>query len=168
MKPVIGQPLPPFSLTAVDYRGTQTTVSPESMLGTPFVLFVYPRDNTPACTVEVCQFRDEWSEFRDLGVTVFGVSRDTMRTHQNFIKKSEVPYQLLVDDKRELIGSYGLIINAQMYGKDVTKTARTTYFVTADGILQEIWEDVEPKGHAAAVLAHVRAYLEAAKGNATA
>ncbi|RYG64933.1 peroxiredoxin, partial [bacterium] len=152
MKPAIGQPIPDFNLPAVDFRGNKTEVSPESLKGKPFVLFVYPRDNTPGCTVEVCNFRDLWQEFQELGVTILGVSRDSIRTHQNFIKKSEVPYLLLSDEKRELIGGFGLIINALMYGKDVTKTARTTYFVNAEGVVKEIWEDVVPAGHAKHVL----------------
>jgi peroxiredoxin Q/BCP len=163
MKPAIGQPIPEFSLPAVDYRGTKTDVSPASLKGKPFVLFVYPRDNTPGCTVENCNFRDLWSEFRDLGVTVLGLSRDSIRTHQNFIKKSEIPFQLIADEKREVIGGFDLIINALMYGKDVTKTARTTYFVDAEGIVREIWEDVVPAGHAGAVLEFAREYLQTAK-----
>lgn len=159
MKPVIGEPIPHFSLPSVNFRGVQETVSPESLLGKPFVLFVYPRDNTPGCTVESCNFRDLYLDFKELGVEVLGVSRDTIRTHQNFIKKSELPYPLLADDKRELIGGWGLIINAQMYGKDVTKTARTTYFVDAEGVVREIWEDVVPAGHAGAVLEFVREFL---------
>ena len=159
MKPEIGQPIPPFSLPSVNFRGTQETVSPESLRGKPFVLFVYPRDNTPGCTVESCNFRDLYLDFKELGVEVLGVSRDTIRTHQNFIKKSELPYPLLADDKRELIGGWGLIINAQMYGKDVTKTARTTYFVDAEGIVREIWEEVVPAGHAGQVLEFAREFL---------
>lgn len=159
MKPVIGQKVPSFSLLATDYRGTQTSVSPDTLLGQPFVLFVYPRDNTPGCSVEACNFRDLWLEFRDLGVTVLGLSRDSLRTHGNFIKKNELPYPLLADERRELIGPWGLIINALMYGKDVTKTARTTYFVDKSGIMREIWEEVSPPGHAAAVLSFVREWL---------
>jgi peroxiredoxin Q/BCP len=159
MKPAIGQPIPEFSLPAVDYRGTKTTVSPEVLKGKPFVLFVYPRDATPGCTVETCSFRDLWAEFQEIGVTILGLSRDSIRTHQNFIKKSEIPFPLISDEKRELIGGFGLIINALMYGKDVTKTARTTYFVDAKGTVREIWEDVMPAGHAAEVLRFARAVL---------
>ncbi|HEX9997767.1 MAG TPA: peroxiredoxin [Abditibacterium sp.] len=160
MKPEIGKEVPAFSLPAVDFRGTQTTVSPESLRGKPFVLFVYPRDNTPGCTVESCQFRDLWQEFQEIGVEILGVSRDSIRSHGNFIKKSELPYLLLADEKRELIGAWGLIINAQMYGKDVTKTARTTYFVDADGVVREIWEEVVPLGHASAVLEFCRDFVK--------
>ncbi|PQV62850.1 peroxiredoxin Q/BCP [Abditibacterium utsteinense] len=158
MKPAIGQPVPEFSLPAVDFRGTQTTVSPASLRGKPFVLFVYPRDNTPGCTVEGCNFRDLWSEFNDLNVEILGLSRDSIRSHQNFIKKSELPYRLIADERRELIGGWGLIINAAMYGKDVTKTARFTYFVDAQSIVREIWEDVAPPGHAAQVLTFAREF----------
>ncbi len=159
MKPVIGQQVPEFSLAAIDFRGTQTQISPVSLAGKPFVLFVYPRDNTPGCSVEAIGFRDKWLDFRELGVEVLGLSRDSVRTHGNFIKKNELPYPLLADERRELIGPWGLIINAQMYGKDVTKTARTTYFVDGEGIVREVWEEVAPPGHAAQVLAWVKEFL---------
>ncbi len=167
MKPVIGQSVPPFSLAAIDYRGAQSVVSPESLAGKPFVLFVYPRDNTPGCSVEACNFRDLWQEFRELGVEILGLSRDSVRSHGHFIKKNELPYRLLADERRELIGPWGLIINAQMYGKDVTKTARTTYFFDGAGIVREIWEEVTPPGHAAQVLEWVREWFSA-EGNASA
>ncbi len=159
MKPALGQAVPEFSLPAVDYRGMQTLVSPASLRGKPFVLFVYPRDNTPGCTVEGCNFRDLWADFNEIGVEVLGLSRDSIRSHQNFIKKSELPYRLIADERRELIGGWGLIINAAMYGKDVTKTARTTYFVDGEGIVREIWEDVAPPGHAAKVLEFTREFV---------
>lgn len=165
MKPAIGQLVPEFSLPSVNFRGEQKLISTESLRGQAFVLFVYPRDNTPGCSVEAIGFRDVWEELRALGVAVLGVSRDSLRTHQNFIKKVELPYPLLSDEKRELIGAWGLIINAQMYGKDVTKTARTTYFVDAQGLVREIWEDVAPPGHARAVLGFARATLGSAGGN---
>ncbi len=157
--------VPPFSLSAVDFRGTQSLVTPEVLLGKPFVLFVYPRDNTPGCSVEACNFRDLWLEFREIGVEILGVSRDSIRSHGNFIKKNELPYLLLADERRELIGPWGLIINAQMYGKDVTKTARTTYFVDGEGVVREIWEEVSPPGHAAQVLEFVKGW-HAGQGNA--
>ncbi|HEX8465627.1 MAG TPA: peroxiredoxin [Abditibacterium sp.] len=160
MKPEVGQPIPDFSLQSVDFRGAQQTVSPASLRGKPFVIFVYPRDSTPGCTVESCSFRDHYLEFKALGVEVLGVSRDSIRSHQNFIKKSELPFPLLADDRRELIGSWGLIINALMYGKDVTKTARTTVFVDGEGIVRELWEDVKPEGHATEVLEFAREFLE--------
>ena len=167
MKPVIGQPVPSFSLPATDYRGSQTQVSPANLAGKPFVLFVYPRDNTPGCSVEACNFRDLWQEFREIGVEILGLSRDSVRTHSNFIKKNELPYLLIADERRELIGPWGLIINALMYGKDVTKTARTTYFVDAEGIVREIWEEVAPPGHAAQVLVWVKEW-QTTQGNADA
>lgn len=165
MKPVIGQVVPDFSLSAIDYRGTQSLISPAALRGKPFVLFVYPRDNTPGCSVEACNFRDLWQEFGAIGVEIVGLSRDSLRTHGNFIKKNELPYRLIADERRELIGPWGLIINAQMYGKDVTKTARTTYFFDAQGIAREIWEEVSPPGHAAQVLSWVREWT-VATGNA--
>ena len=110
MKPTIGQIVPPFSLTATDYRGSQLQISPATLQGKPFVLFVYPRDNTPGCSVEACNFRDLWQEFREIGVEILGLSRDSLRSHANFIKKNELPYLLIADERRELIGAWGLII----------------------------------------------------------
>lgn len=152
MKPELGQPLPPFSLPLINFRGAQGDASPATLKGQPFVLFVYPRDDTPGCTVEVCQFRDLYLQFREIGVEVLGLSRDGVKSHRDFIRKQEIPFPLLCDEKREVIGAWGLIYEAKMYGKPVTKVARTTYFVDGEGIVRQIWEDVAPPGHAAQVL----------------
>jgi peroxiredoxin Q/BCP len=161
MKPELNQPLPSFSLPSISFRGAQGDISPATLAGKPFVLFVYPRDNTPGCTVEVCQFRDLYLQFREIGVEVLGLSRDGVKSHQNFIKKQEVPYALICDEKREVIGAWGLIYEAKMYGKPVTKVARTTYFVDDSGIVRQIWEDVAPPGHAAQVLEFAREFVAA-------
>ena len=156
MKPELGQPLPAFSLPCVSFRGPQGDASPATLRGKPFVLFVYPRDDTPGCTVEVCQFRDLYLQFQEMGVEVLGLSRDGVKSHRDFIKKQEIPFPLLCDEKREVIGAWGLIYEAKMYGKPVTKVARTTYAVDVEGMVRQIWEDVAPPGHAAQVLEFAR------------
>lgn len=156
MKPELNQPLPPFSLPSISFRGAQGEVSPATLQGKSFVLFVYPRDDTPGCSVEVCQFRDLYLQFQEIGVEVLGLSRDGVKSHQNFIRKQEIPFPLLCDEKREVIGAWKLIYQAKIYGKPVTKVARTTYFVDGEGMVCRIWEDVSPPGHAAQVLEFAR------------
>lgn len=163
MQPEINQPLPPFSLPIVSFRGAPGDASPATLKGKPFVLFVYPRDDTPGCSLEVCQFRDLYLQFQEIGAEVVGLSRDGVKSHQNFIRKQEIPFPLLCDEKREVIGAWGLIYDAKMYGKPVTKVARTTYFVDESGIVRRIWEDVAPSGHAAQVLEFAREFGGGAK-----
>ena len=97
MQIAIDQPFPSFSLPAIDPEGNQTTQSNESMLGKKWVLFVYPKDQTPGCTVEACSFRDLSAEFGKVGVEVYGLSRDNIRAHSNFIKKQDLSYTLIAD-----------------------------------------------------------------------
>ncbi len=158
--PQIGQPLPDFSLPAAiaNEDGTieETTVTPADFRGRPFVLFFYPKDATSGCTIEVCGFRDLYSEFEKLGVAIVGVSRDSVRSHSRFITNQNLPYPLAADAGGALIRSWGLLLNTTMYGKPVTKVARTTFVVDGDGIVRQIYERVTPLGHAQVVLEDVR------------
>lgn len=158
--PQVGKKLPDFSMPAVipgaDGSIAETTVTPKNLHGRPLVLFFYPRDATPGCTVEVCSFRDAYKEFEKIGVTVLGVSRDTVKSHIKFIQNQGLPYGLAADKDAELIKAWGLLVNKTMYGKPVTGVARTTYVVDSEGTVRHIFEKVTPLGHAAQVLDIVR------------
>ena len=158
--PQLNQPLPEYCLSAAvpgaDGAITETTITNADLRGRPFVLFFYPKDATCGCIVEVCGFRDLYSEFEKLGVAVLGVSRDTMRSHIRFIQNQNVPYPLLCDTDRNLSRAWGLLVNKTMYGKPVTGTARTTFVVDGNGIVRRVFEKVTPLGHAQAVLDCVR------------
>ena len=120
---------------------------------TPVVLFFYPRADTPGCTIESCGFRDAFEKFQKAGITVFGISRDTVKDQKKFKDKYQLPYDLLADPDMVLIKRYDLLRNKTMYGKPVTGVARTTYLIAPTGQdgdqrLIHVFHDVKPEGHA--------------------
>lgn len=154
--------MPAWTLPAVVREGdaiTERTLSGADLAGKPYVLFFYPRDATPGCTVEVCGFRDLYPEFRKLGIEVLGVSRDTIGAHKKFITNQELPYPLLSDKQQVLIDGWLLLIAKTMYGKPVTGVSRDTYFVDAKGKVSRIFRKVTPLGHAQEVLDFARSQI---------
>lgn len=154
-----GQPLPDFDLPAAipgESGMTGSTLSRADLRGKPFVLFVYPKDATSGCTVEACEFREQYSAFQQLGVEVLGLSRDTLSSHRRFIENQQLPYPLLADKEQIVVRGWGLLKDATMYGKPVTKVQRTTFLVDEAGVVRRIFTDVQPLGHAAAVLEAAR------------
>ncbi len=133
------------------------TVSLSGYKSTPVVLFFYPRADTPGCTIESCGFRDAIEKFQKAGITVLGISRDTVKDQKKFKDKYGLPYDLLADPDMELINRYDLVKPKNMYGKLVKGVKRTTYLISADTgqgqRLLHIFEEVKPEGHAEEVLA---------------
>ena len=160
--PQAGERFPDFNLPAAipSKTGTsQSTFSLADFSGQLAVLFFYPRDATPGCTIEVCGFRDEYSGFEKLGVPVVGISRDKLSAHLKFIEKQELPYPLLADAEQTLIRACNLIVHKTMYGKPVTKVLRSTFVLDENGVVLRIYENVTPLGHAQEVLGFVREQL---------
>jgi peroxiredoxin Q/BCP len=158
--PAIGTRFPDFDLPATVPSGEtieETRRTLGDLAGKPLVLFFYPRDNTPGCTLEVCGFRELYDEFAALGVQVVGVSRDNVRSHVKFTRGQNLPYPLLADKDETLIRGLGLMVNKTMYGKPVTGVERTTYVLDAQGIVRAVFAKVSPPGHARAVLDFVAA-----------
>lgn len=124
---------------------------------TPVVLFFYPRADTPGCTIESCGFRDAFEQFQKAGITVFGISRDTVKDQLKFKQKYDLPYDLLADPDMVLIDRYDLVQPKNMYGKVVKGVKRTTYLISADTgngqRLLHTFTEVKPEGHAEEVLA---------------
>ena len=159
LRPQSGQPLPAFTLPAVVQTGDgfdEVTLSNASFAGRVWVLFFYPKDATSGCTIEVCSFRDRYAEFEKLGVTIVGVSRDKLSAHRRFIENQTLPYPLASDKGAALMQSWGLLKQGTMYGKPVTKVARTTLVVDEEGMVRRVFENVTPAGHAAQVLEFVK------------
>ncbi len=121
--------------------------------GSPVVLFFYPRADTPGCTIESCGFRDAFEQFQKAGITVLGISRDTVKDQKKFKDKYGLPYDLLADPDMELINRFDLVQPKNMYGKIVKGVKRTTYLIGPDQRLIHIFEGVKPEGHAEEVLA---------------
>jgi thioredoxin-dependent peroxiredoxin len=125
--------------------------------GRPVVLYFYPKDSTPGCTLEAQQFRDLHDEFARLGCAVFGISRDSLRSHENFRTKQCLPFELLVDADERACRMFDVIRMKNMYGKQVLGIQRSTFLIDREGRLAREWRGVKADGHAAEVLAAVKA-----------
>lgn len=156
----LDQPFPKFDLPSVNYRGGVTQLTNEILADRPHILFVYPKDQTPGCTMEAEGFREIFMELRECGVEIYGISRDSIKSHEKFIKKSELPYTLIADEKQATLNAWGMIYDSKMYGKPVTKVSRVTAFVV-DGKVVQLWDKVVPSEHAAEVLAGVQEWAQA-------
>jgi peroxiredoxin Q/BCP len=137
-----------------------TTASPKltskDLLGKPYVLYFYPKDDTPGCTIEGKEFRDQHAELGRLGVRVIGVSRDSLQSHAKFQAKYGLPFELASDPDEKLCGLFDVIKDKNMYGKKVRGIERSTFLVDADGVLRKEWRKVKVDGHAAEVLGAAR------------
>jgi len=121
--------------------------------GTPgFILYFYPRDDTPGCTVEACSFRDNYGEFAKRGIRVVGVSPDSPAAHAKFKKKYELPFVLLSDPEKKILAAYGAYGEKMMYGKKVLGVIRSTFVIGGEGIVVKVFPKVTPAGHAAKIL----------------
>jgi peroxiredoxin Q/BCP len=125
--------------------------------GHPVVLYFYPKDNTPGCTQEGEQFRDLHKGFEKLGAVVVGVSRDSLKSHQNFKAKMQFPFELISDDDEKLCTQFAVIKMKNMYGKQVRGIERSTFLIGPDGKLVTEWRKVKVDGHAQQVLDAVKA-----------
>jgi thioredoxin-dependent peroxiredoxin len=144
-----GDRAPRFELS--DHRGE--SLSSDDLAGHPYVLYFYPKDDTPGCTVEACGFRDAASEFEEAGVRVIGVSPDNVASHQRFIAKHKLPFTLLCDGEQELATAYGTWALKKNYGREYMGIVRSTFLIGADGVIKNAWRSVRVNGHVAAVQA---------------
>lgn len=152
--PATGQPFPDFALETPD--GGAVRLSDFS--GQKLVLFFYPKDNTPGCTMEAKDFSSLKPDFDAAGVAVLGISKDSARTHQNFIAKHDLTTPLATDaETGGLSDRLGIWTEKKNYGRTYMGMVRTTYLIDADGKLARIWDKVKVKGHAAEVLEAARA-----------
>jgi thioredoxin-dependent peroxiredoxin len=120
-------------------------------LGKNVVLYFYPRDNTPGCTMEACHFRDQFADFARNNIIVLGVSADSMSSHDKFTKKFELPFPLLADEDKKIANAYGAWGEKSFLGKKYMGIHRITFLIGPDGRIRKIWRDVKPRPHAAEV-----------------
>ena len=155
---VLNKPLPEFEANAT----SGLKVSNVSHLGQPVVLFFYPKDNTPGCTTEAMQFRDKYKDFVKAGALVLGVSRDNMKSHDDFKGKLELPFELIADTEEKMCHMFGVVKNKIMYGKKVKGIERSTFLIGADGTLKQEWRGLKVPGHVEEVLKAVKDLKKAA------
>lgn len=148
----IGDAIPKFSLKS----NTGETISNDSLKGKRYVLYFYPKDDTPGCTKEACSFRDNLPDFSALNVAVFGVSADDENKHAKFVGKYDLNFPLLADPDHAFIDACGLWVEKSMYGKKYMGIHRGTYVVDAKGKVEQLWEKVKPETHAADVLKYLK------------
>ena len=143
----VGDPAPDFTATAVGGKyGAGQTVSLEQLRGKPVVLYFYPKDDTPGCTVQACGLRDAWSDLETRG-ELFGVSVDSEKSHEKFINKYQLPFPLLSDGEHRIVEAYGVWVEKSMYGKKYMGAERSTFVIDADGRLSAIFRKVKPEEH---------------------
>ena len=125
--------------------------------GHPVVLYFYPKDNTPGCTMEGTQFRDLHKKFEKAEAVVVGVSRDSLKSHENFKTKMRFPFELISDEDEKLCKQFGVMKMKNMYGRKVRGIERSTFLIGPDGKLRREWRGVKVPGHGEEVLAAVQA-----------
>ena len=146
-------------LKVPDFEAVSTgnaTFKLSSALERTLVLYFYPKDNTPGCTVEGQQFRDLHAQFAKAGCAVYGVSRDSLKSHENFRSKMAFPFDLLADPDEKLCAMFGVMKMKNMYGRQVRGIERSTFVVGRDGVVQREWRGVRVPGHAQEVLEFAR------------
>lgn len=153
MSTEIDQAAPDFDLPAT----SDTQISLQSLSGKIVVLYFYPRDSTPGCTQEGEDFRDLYPKLQAMGAQVLGVSRDSLRKHENFKAKYDFPFPLLSDEDEIACKAYDVIREKKLYGKPYVGIDRSTFLIDAQGILRRQWRGVKVKGHAEEVFEAVKA-----------
>ena len=148
MSELIGKKIPHFSL--LDDQGN--TVTQKDFIGNWTVLYAYPKDSTPGCTTEACDFRDNLNRVKTMGAHVYGISKDNQKSHQNFITKQELPFHLLSDPEKSLLAPLGAFGKKMMYGKEIEGIIRSTFLIDPQGVIRHAWPKVSVKGHVEEVL----------------
>ena len=145
------------SLPAFESKATnETVITPEILLGKNAVIYFYPKDNTPGCTTEGQDFRDSINAFSDSNTVIFGVSRDSLKVHENFRKKHEFPFELISDPDETLCKLFDVIKLKKLYGKDYMGIERSTFLIDHKGVLKKEWRKEKVKGHIEEVLKEVQ------------
>ena len=143
-----GDIAPEFSVN--DQSGNPVSLA--DFKGKKVVLYFYPKDNTPGCTAEACNLKDNYTDLKAQGYEVLGVSTDSEKKHQNFISKYELPFTLLADTEKSIHDKYGTWVEKSMYGRKYMGTARKTFLIDENGRIEKIIEKVKTKDHAAQIL----------------
>jgi peroxiredoxin Q/BCP len=145
-------PAPDFEL--LDDTGVPRRLS--DFRGQPVILYFYPADDTPGCTREACNFRDDYSAYQKSNVTILGVSPDSVKSHVKFKTKYQLPFPLLADEDHQVCNAYGVWGPKKMMGREYEGVLRTTFLIDASGRIALVFESVRPSEHSAEVLAALK------------
>lgn len=151
----VGDNAPAFSLPDQDGK----IHALKDYAGKVVLLYFYPKDDTPGCTVEACTIRDSWSKFKKAGVVVLGMSVDTVAKHRKFADKYELPFTLLADVDKEVVNAYGVWAKKKFMGREYMGIKRWSFLIGPDGTIAKIYEDVKPADHASEVLMDAKAMV---------
>lgn len=151
MLPKIGDIAPSFTLP--DQNGVEHSLSQYE--GQWVVLYFYPKDDTPGCTKEACNFRDSFAELKKAGITILGVSVDPVKKHAKFVEKYTLPFTLLSDESKEVVEKYGVWGLKKFMGREYMGTNRTTFLIDPKGMIAKVYENVKPDNHAQEILSDV-------------
>ncbi len=153
----IGGKAPAFSLP--DQDGKMHAL--KDYAGKWVLLYFYPKDDTPGCTVEACTIRDNWSDFKKAGLVVLGASIDPVKKHAKFVEKYDLPFTLLSDEKKELVEAYKVWAKKKFMGREYMGTLRNSFLINPEGKIAKIYEGVKPTEHAEQVLNDLRTLKKA-------
>ena len=148
----VGDPAPDFELK--DQNDVAHTM--REARGSWVVIYFYPKDDPPGCTKEACAIRDQFPQFKKLGITVFGVSIDSVKSHAKFIEKYSLPFTLLSDDEKKVVNAYGVWGTKKFMGREYMGTQRWSFLIDPDGKIARIYEDVKPEQHAEQLLTDLK------------
>ena len=151
---MLGQPVPDFELPATGGKLFRLSAAK----GKPVVLYFYPKDSTPGCTTEAQQFRDLHAEFLAQGCGIYGISRDSLKSHDSFKAKQCLPFGLLSDSAETVCSLFGVIKMKNMYGKQVRGIERSSFVIDGQGVLRREWRGVKVPGHAQEVLDFIKTF----------
>lgn len=151
---MLNQPVPDFQLPATSGKIFQLS----DYLGKTVVLYFYPKDSTPGCTTQGMQFRDAYAQFQQHNTEIFGISRDSLKSHENFKAKFTFPFELLADTEELACAMFDVIKMKNMYGKQVRGIVRSTFIIDKNGHLIKEWRGVKVEGHAAEVLEFIQSH----------
>ncbi len=143
----VGDKLPAFKAETAE-----GPISNKDLKGSNVVIYFYPKDDTPGCTTEACAFRDNLPKFKKMNAKVFGVSKDSLKSHAKFADKYELPFDLISDESGDMCEAFGTWVEKSMYGRKYMGIERATFLADDKGVIRQIWRNVKAKGHAEEVL----------------
>jgi len=147
--PLVGNKAPDFDLPS----SNGGNIALKDLKGQNVVVYFYPKDDTPGCTVEACGLRDSFKEIEKLNAIILGVSPDSVKSHGKFINKFQLPFPLLADEDKKMCQDYGVWVEKSMYGKKYMGVARTTFIIDKNGKIAKVFEKVKPEGHNLEIIA---------------